>query len=253
MGLGNSILAVAILGFVLLGAVTMQSWLTEMSLTPEAVGLAWAKPSSAAEVAGVSVLPNELVPDASGVSIAPEDQLAVESAGDASVQAQARPTPGTTWRPPRELAALPPNNTITHLRLPRIGLDSQVVVSKFDRKAATWDIPAHNVGHAEFTAGAGELGNAVLLGHVTSLNLGHVFLNLNKAKPGDLLEVSTYGDKYQYRVLDVSTVPRTDVSVLDPTPTATMTLITCTGKWLPLERDYEDRLIVRAVLEAGSA
>jgi hypothetical protein len=49
-------------------------------------------------------------------------------------------------------------------------------------------------------------------------------------------------------VVEVRTVARTDVSIVEPTGTASLSLITCTGIWLPLLWDYTERLVVRAEL-----
>ncbi|MBA2527862.1 MAG: sortase [Pyrinomonadaceae bacterium] len=53
------------------------------------------------------------------------------------------------------------------------------------RGGLTWEVPAFRAGHAEATAGAAELGNAILLGHVTSRQAGNVFKDLDKARAGD--------------------------------------------------------------------
>jgi LPXTG-site transpeptidase (sortase) family protein len=80
------------------------------------------------------------------------------------------------------------------------------------------------------------------------VSVGHVFLDLDKVQVGDEIEAFSGSDVYRYRVTQTFAVDRNDVSVLDPTPTATLTLITCIGNWIPLERDYDQRLIVRAML-----
>ncbi|MBA2527863.1 MAG: hypothetical protein H0V18_19090 [Pyrinomonadaceae bacterium] len=43
-------------------------------------------------------------------------------------------------------------------------------------------------------------------------------------------------------------VDRTDVSVMAPTEAPNLSLITCTGVWIPFVRDYTRRLVVRAEL-----
>ena len=54
-----------------------------------------------------------------------------------------------------------------------------------------------------------------------------------------------------YRVVDVRKVWRTDISVLEPTESPSVTLITCAGMWLPGVWDYAQRLVVRAELVSG--
>ncbi len=140
-------------------------------------------------------------------------------------------------------------NPITRIRIFRIGLDTRVVPSKYlNRDGGTWEIPPFRPGHAELTAGAGQVGNAVLFGHVTSITLGQVFRHLDRVQLGDEIVVGGPSDVYRYEVVDVKTVSRFDVSILADAPTATISLITCIGNWLPLENDFDRRLVVRAEL-----
>jgi LPXTG-site transpeptidase (sortase) family protein len=163
---------------------------------------------------------------------APADPLADRTAG---VQAE-------------QPVALAP--AITHVRIPRLQIDSEVVPSQFVQvdDSGTWEVPAFKVGHAEFTASAGQIGNAVLFGHVTSRTLGNVFQNLERARAGDLVEISSAVEDFAYRVVEVRRVPRTDVSVVEPTDKPSASLITCVGLWLPHLNDYAERLVVRAEL-----
>lgn len=143
-----------------------------------------------------------------------------------------------------------PVRPITRLRIDRIRLDTEVVLAKFvEKDGGTWDVPAFKAGHAEFTAGAGQSGNAVLVGHVTSLTLGNVFQELERVRVGDRIEVVSGAREFDYQVTEVRVVPRTEVSVIEPTENASISLITCTGVWLPHLRDYADRLVVRGELQ----
>src|SRR5205807_1150760 len=60
---------------------------------------------------------------------------------------------------------------ITRLVIPSIDLDTAVVPAALVEHdgVATWDVPKFVAGHAEGSAGAGEPGNALVIGHVTSL------------------------------------------------------------------------------------
>ncbi len=70
---------------------------------------------------------------------------------------------------------------------------------------------------------------------------------------GDTIQIMSGTTRFEYRVVDVRSVERTDVSVLQPTQTATVSLITCTGRWLPTIWDYTERLVVRADLTSPPA
>ncbi|MDQ6674660.1 MAG: sortase [Chloroflexota bacterium] len=139
---------------------------------------------------------------------------------------------------------------ITRLVIPDIQMDTQVVESPLVERdgVTTWDVPPIVAGHAQGTPGAGESGNAVLLGHVTSLHLGNVFEQLNELRGGETILVYSDQQRFAYRVSEVSNVSRTATGVLDPTPTPTLTLVTCAGLWLATAHDYAERLIVHASL-----
>jgi sortase A len=139
---------------------------------------------------------------------------------------------------------------ITGVRIPRIQLESEAVPAQLVDAGGnlTWNVPSFKIGHAEGTAGAGDAGNAVLVGHVTSRNLGNVFENLKEVRVGDAVQVLSDEQQFEYMVDSVQTVERNDVSVVRPTSQPSVTLITCTGVWLPLVSDYSERLVVRAQL-----
>lgn len=97
----------------------------------------------------------------------------------------------------------------------------------------------------------GGWGNAVLFGHVESRNLRNVFKDLGRARVGDIVQAFSGDVAFSYRIVEKRVVPRTDVSVLQPTSVPSLTLITCTGRWLPRERDYAERLVLRGELVAA--
>jgi LPXTG-site transpeptidase (sortase) family protein len=144
----------------------------------------------------------------------------------------------------------PAHAPITRLTIPGIGLDTPVVVAPLvdHDGSVTWDVPRFVAGHAEGTAGAGEAGNAIIIGHVTSITLGNVFEHLDRVAEGDFVLVYSSEKHLDYQVTAVGNVARTDVSVLEPTPSPSVTLITCSGWWLPTVGDYSQRLVVRGEL-----
>lgn len=169
--------------------------------------------------------------------------------------ATAATAPPTSAPPPRPTATLAPRLPITRLEIPSIHLRSEVVPARLVEQggATTWEVPAFKAGHADFTAGAGAVGTAILLGHVQSLRSGNVFAELHKVGLGQPVRVWGGEQQFDYRVTAVRIVDRTDLSVLEPSETPTLSLITCIGRWLPLERAYAERLVVQAELEAGDA
>lgn len=176
----------------------------------------------------------------------PEQTAPVSPTASVPETVAAVPTGPATDAPGARTPFLP----ITRILIPRIRLEADVSSAELVERdgGMTWEVPAFRAGHAEATAGAGDPGNAVLLGHLASRGAGDVFRDLNTARVGDLVRVSSGEDTFEYRVVAVRTVPRTDVSILGPTRTATLSLVTCAGTWLPLIRDYTQRLVVHAEL-----
>src|SRR5207302_4216993 len=80
---------------------------------------------------------------------------------------------------------------ITHVVIPAISQSAEVVPAGLIQRdgGVTWEVPAFKIGHAETTAGAGQPGNAVLLGHVTSVRSGNVFANLDQVEVGQAINV----------------------------------------------------------------
>ena len=191
-------------------------------------------------LAGVALAP--VVPESVTLPL-PDVGLPLHSAQPASTT-----TPLPRPAPAGDAAA--PARPITRLVIPRIDLAADVVPATLVERdgGATWQVPAFKVGHAEGTAGAGQPGNAVLLGHVTSVHSGNVFATLDQTVAGDQVQIFSDTDEFDYQVASVDHVPRTDTDVLAQGPTPTISLITCTGVWLPTIWDYTERLVVRAEL-----
>jgi LPXTG-site transpeptidase (sortase) family protein len=139
---------------------------------------------------------------------------------------------------------------ITHVEIPAISLSADVVPAGLIQRdgGVTWEVPAFKIGHAETTVGAGQPGNAVLLGHVTSVRSGNVFANLDQVEVGQAINVFADRAEFTYSVVSTSHVPRSDTSSIQPGDAAAVSLITCTGVWLPTIWDYTERLVVRAEL-----
>ena len=206
--------------------------------------------NSAPQIASAPNSPPQPVPpsNAPPPNLVPSSRAQIATAPQVEIGgAPIAPTPTSVPAVPTPQVATP----ITRIAISRIKLDSEVVEALLiDRGGATtWDIPKFKAGHAQLTAGAGDQGNAVLLGHVSSLRSGDVFKDLESVKIGD--EIVLFDDqqnKFTYVVSETRTLARTDMSMLATTDEASATLFTCTGTWLPLEWDFSDRFIVRAKL-----
>ena len=71
----------------------------------------------------------------------------------------------------------------------------------------------------------GQPGNVVLSAHNDIF--GELFRDLDQLKPGDTVVLSTTTNEFTYRVTGMRIVEPTEVSVMEPTDHATLTLISC--------------------------
>jgi sortase A len=102
------------------------------------------------------------------------------------------------------------------IEIPRLGIRA-VVVEGTD--ARTLELA---VGHIASTASPGNPGNCGLAGHRDTF-----FSGLGGAREGDLVRFSTPQRTYTYEVEWCRVVDPDRVDTLDPTPTPSLTLVTC--------------------------
>jgi LPXTG-site transpeptidase (sortase) family protein len=132
------------------------------------------------------------------------------------------------------------------LVIPSIGLDSKIIQlgTKLDRRGQiAWETAPFAIGQHKGLAGPGQTGNMVLSGHISSPSEGAVFHSLPDLKVGEGVIVATDERQFLYRVVNVKTVTPDQVEVLNQTPDATATLITCVPDGI-----YSHRLVVTARL-----
>lgn len=150
----------------------------------------------------------------------------------------------TLWSPQRIAAwqrtlTLPREEPLAVLHIPRIGLDVPVLKGTTD---ATLD---RGIGHIEDTAMPGTIGNSGLAGHRDGF-----FRGLKDVKVGDAIELQTLRETQTYRIERAWIVNPDDVSVLDPTPEQSITLVTCYPFYFV--GSAPQRYIVRAVRDGVS-
>lgn len=98
-----------------------------------------------------------------------------------------------------------------------------------------------SIGEPTYDAVEDTSGNFSVVGHRNSA-FGEFFNRLDEVEVGDVIIVKCAGESYTYVVSERLVVEPEDTWVLDPTPEASITLVTCTGK------RFATRLIVRGVL-----
>jgi sortase A len=120
------------------------------------------------------------------------------------------------------------------LRIPRLGVDVAVLEGTGD-----WTLN-RAVGHIEDTALPGAEGNTGIAGHRDGF-----FRALKDIRVDDVLELDMLTSIDRYRVERAWIVTPEDVSVLDPTPTKAVTLVTCYPFYFV--GSAPQRFIVRAI------
>ena len=125
-------------------------------------------------------------------------------------------------------------NVIGRMDVPRIGLS--VMIAEGDSNA----VLRHAVGHLSSTPLPGDAGNVVLAGHRDTF-----FRPLRNIRSADLITIDTLDGLYQYRVEWIRVMPPDNVSVLAPSQSSEITLITC----FPFNYigPAPDRFVVRAI------
>jgi sortase A len=119
----------------------------------------------------------------------------------------------SAWRRALEEPAPPP---LAVLRIPKIHLEVAVL-------PGTDDFTLNRaVGHIENTPLPGTNGNSGIAGHRDGF-----FRGLKDIGTDDVIELETLRGKEMYRVERIWIVSPEDVSVLDATPTRSLTLVTC--------------------------
>jgi LPXTG-site transpeptidase (sortase) family protein len=144
-----------------------------------------------------------------------------------------------------------PSGYAVRLVIPTIDLDTEVVQGGIVTDGHgnwIWEtLPFVAVHYGDLTAQVGANGNAVISGHVVTIDEGNVFRNLYRLDIDDGIQVwDQRGREYDYRVANVKLVSPSDTSAMEPTPDQTLTLITCGGTFDRVRREFSDRLIVTA-------
>ncbi|PWH18463.1 MAG: hypothetical protein DDG59_05855 [Anaerolineae bacterium] len=138
----------------------------------------------------------------------------------------------------------------TRLLIPKLGVDAIVKYVPFD--GFSWLIAGlqNEIAWMGSTSWPGLGGNTALAGHVTLRNgADGPFRYLETLRQGDIVQLYTEKGVYFYRVQESLVVKDDDLSVVQPTQEAMLTLITCTG-WNSDLGHYLERLVVRATLES---
>lgn len=176
---------------------------------------------------------NAVLPAPTATRDAIRPTAVVDAAVPAASADAAAPAPAPVLLPPERLL------------IPAIDASWPVTLADVDH------LPAYRgVGWLFGSAFPGTAGNLVLFGHAGGPHA--TFARLHELRPGDDIVVQTEAGSYQYRVrLSYETTPD-DVAVMMPGDEPLVTLITCSGPWIPEQQTNARRLIVVAGYVAGT-
>jgi len=143
----------------------------------------------------------------------------------------------------------------TTLKIPKISLETTFVEPLGLNDDQTVEIPDSytEVGWYKHGATPGEIGPAVVLGHVDSYEGPAVFYNLGRLVPGDEIEVERADGTTAVFVVDklerVSQNNFPTLQVYGPTGQSVLRLVTCSGSFDRLTQTYSHNLVVYATLK----
>lgn len=131
-------------------------------------------------------------------------------------------------------------NGLTRLQIPRINLDAMVVEGTRRRQLAV--APGHMIA----TPAPGDAGNAVITAHRDTF-----FRHIYELQEGDTILVQRDGKTFTFEVTGKKIVEPGDLSVIQPSEDARLTLITCYPTYYI--GPAPERLVVFSTLKNGPA
>lgn len=181
------------------------------------------------------------------------------------------PTGPTPWAPPAAAGSVPaaptgsptgalgvpaglPRSAPTTIAIPRIGVRAEIMTLGTNPDGTVQVPPldqAMKAGWYSPGASPGEVGNAVVVGHVDSAKLGPaVFFNLGALVRGDIIAVSRQdGSTATFTVDEVRSYPKTAFpaeQVYGPSGVPGLRVVTCGGVFDRTAGSYLDNIVVYA-------
>lgn len=185
------------------------------------------------------------------------EQTALEHARLAAMSSAERRAArgGTTTFQDPTVAPVPTRSTATPTRLliPKIGVDSGLEALHQDSRGVLV-APAYADTAGWWAKGVvpGDVGAAVIVGHLDTILGPAVFEHLGQLRPGDLIEVRTSDGRTVRFSVDGSHVVRKalfpSADVYGATPDPQLRLITCSEPFDPVAHSYTDNLVVFATM-----
>jgi Sortase domain len=154
---------------------------------------------------------------------------------------------------PRQLSAPGPVSPPVRLAIPAIGVATPLVRLGRERDGSM-QVPVDFARAGWFAQGPapGQVGPAVIAGHVDSRTGPAVFFRLRELRPGDTVRVELAdGARLKFVVEQARSFPKATfptAEVFGPAPWAALRLVTCGGDFDRARGSYRDNLVVFARL-----
>jgi len=183
------------------------------------------------------------------------ERIRVEQARLAAMTAEERRRArGGTDGPQDPVAArLPARSTATPVRLviPEIGVDSGLDrLHQDSRGVLVAPELADTAGWWAKGVVPGDIGAAVIVGHLDTIQGPAVFVDLKRLRPGDPIEIRMSDGRTVRFAVDGSRVVKKalfpSAAVYGATPDAQLRLITCSEPFDPVAHSYTDNLVLSA-------
>ncbi|MCL4487527.1 MAG: class D sortase [Chloroflexi bacterium] len=203
--LGIELAAIIALVAIAIGSLTSLQTLNDEVVQARQTALA-SMPLTNQQLPGSSYPPSKASSELPGSSSPPESAPAALGVRLETVASIPVPTPG-----PR---------SPTRITIPSINVDWPVV------EGDSWEELKQGIGHRVGSANPGERGNLVLSGHNDVY--GEPFRDLERLEPGQEIAVYSGANAFKYIVKTKRVVDPNDLSVLSPSNSPIITLITCT-------------------------
>ena len=175
---------------------------------------------------------------------------------EAPVAAQEVNQPTQTAPDYSKVTVVLPKSMPTRLRIAKIGVDTSFVT--ITKKAdGTIQVPSDPFAVGWYDKGPtpGEMGPAIVVGHVDRPGGTAVFWRLRELVPGDIFEIDRAdGSVVKFKVDEVKLFPQSDFpseEVYGNLDHAGIRLITCSGTFDRQKRKYSDNLVVYGSLVVG--
>jgi hypothetical protein len=175
------------------------------------------------------------------------------SAGQATADPSATPDASAT---PNYVTPLAHSRPV-HLSVPRIGIETGLMELGLEPDGTIQVPPDESnapAGWYRLGASPGEVGAAVIVGHLDSPQAPAVFFNVGAMRPGDHLSVTRAdGITANFTVTEVGSYPRDQFpteAVYGPSPIPVLRLVTCGG---PFQRGvgYDGNVVVFADMDSS--